>query len=584
MCRPTFECCESRLIKPPAHVIDIGAFDMVAAMQVAMEHFDERLGMFDEVELPQSERERILGPPLTEEEEQAERVRLLASSPVDPVTGLFQIDSKRKALDWATPASAKSVAQLALQGTHNHRYGIDGYLSKLLVTTGRPPTGPERFNALLATRTFTNGADADTVRELYANTATAILGETERLVFKGLDNKGLEWDASCWHDLAGALPLCVSLKALQIATDLSAFGEAEMDVLVAQPPPIVESLHIAKRSRGTSQEPPQSWEPPHRQTRPRAAGPSGPSRFPALGWASLVDLNLEIPTLTSIGELRLPRLASLSLCCHSLAAAPALDQCPELRTLALTGCAHLTALPSLAATPRLEELRLDQLPRLEALPDSLGFCRELRLMVLEVETLPWLTYLPDLSHLPNVALSDHADDPEVPVRPMWHLDGWLQRGRRRFDLRADGPPLGSTRFAFRDNLGANGLPPWLVEMLQAGRLSSVDTLTLGGINQLPDCLAAACPALRRLNLDVMRFHSELLELPDLSALPDLVVGVAPDDWGRVDDDHVRMLEMMLQDEGNPLGAWIKHGRKAWRRKPTCRKQGKQSRARFCVVS
>jgi hypothetical protein len=96
----------------------------------------------------------------------------------------------------------------------------------------RLPTTPERMEALLETRQFTNGADKGAVLELYRRTASAVLGTIVSLNYQGLAlQQDDEWCSP--SRLSEALNYCSSLESITLAaTRLSDEGMAAlMDAL-----------------------------------------------------------------------------------------------------------------------------------------------------------------------------------------------------------------------------------------------------------------------------------------------------------------------------------------------------------------
>ena len=124
--------------------------------------------------------------------------------------------------------------QLAKQGSG----ACDGLLRTLAGNSRRAPLAPEAFAEVLATKQFTNGADASVVIELYRKTATALLGSTTTLSYEKL-----EWGADDYRHLGQALRYCGALETLA----LSRMAMSDVDaaaLLVGAPVPSLQTLSL----------------------------------------------------------------------------------------------------------------------------------------------------------------------------------------------------------------------------------------------------------------------------------------------------------------------------------------------------
>lgn len=74
-----------------------------------------------------------------------------------------------------------------------------------------PPLRPDEFHALLATKRFTNGADAELVANLYTATAREVIGGASMLKFGGL-----QWGDAELVELCAWLPHCQKLRTLSL--------------------------------------------------------------------------------------------------------------------------------------------------------------------------------------------------------------------------------------------------------------------------------------------------------------------------------------------------------------------------------
>ena len=149
--------------------------------------------------------------------------------------GLFSVDKACEEYEgysgkftptWAVGRVAdKSVGMLARQGSYSGR-DKRGLLGSLVSAGRRAPLSPEEFAAVLATKQFTNGADASTVVELYRETATALLGSATELEYKEL-----AWTADDYRQLGDALRYCGALEKLEL--EKMGVGEADVAAMVA---------------------------------------------------------------------------------------------------------------------------------------------------------------------------------------------------------------------------------------------------------------------------------------------------------------------------------------------------------------
>lgn len=87
------------------------------------------------------------------------------------------------------------------------------------------PVGPDDFDKLIATRSFTNGADRDAVRALFRAMSQAQLAGVTELRFKGMQTPRRDDIAS----LGGCLALCTSLQRLGLKG--IALGDQELEWL-----------------------------------------------------------------------------------------------------------------------------------------------------------------------------------------------------------------------------------------------------------------------------------------------------------------------------------------------------------------
>ena len=77
----------------------------------------------------------------------------------------------------------------------------------------RWPIGPEDFDTMIETRTFTNGADMDAVKSLYRKMSVNQLGGIKKLDFDGMPAMGV----GDGHRLGGCLKMCANLEELNLA-------------------------------------------------------------------------------------------------------------------------------------------------------------------------------------------------------------------------------------------------------------------------------------------------------------------------------------------------------------------------------
>lgn len=77
------------------------------------------------------------------------------------------------------------------------------------------PLHPKAFAALLARRTFTNGADCEVVADLYADTLAGAIGGARELSFQACD-----WGDKEMEKFAAVLPLARSATALDLSSNL----------------------------------------------------------------------------------------------------------------------------------------------------------------------------------------------------------------------------------------------------------------------------------------------------------------------------------------------------------------------------
>ena len=103
----------------------------------------------------------------------------------------------------------------------------------------RPPVAPRRFEAMLASKQFTNQADSGSVAALFDKTATAVLGATTKLTLN--DMRLGEGDGAA---IAEALQLCGSVTELVLTgTQLPAAEVGAMFALGA--PQSLRELHMS---------------------------------------------------------------------------------------------------------------------------------------------------------------------------------------------------------------------------------------------------------------------------------------------------------------------------------------------------
>ena len=197
------------------------------------------------------------------------------------------------------PLAAKTLKEIRLQTSYN-------MLSELNSGTRGPPLSPEAFEALLATKRFTNGADSAAVTDLYRTTATALLGSTTKLKYTKL-----EWAAADFMHLAGALRYCGRLEELYL--NGMAVGDEEMAAMVEASPLTLKVLEL----------------------------------YDCESLTTLRDLS----TLTALKSLVLDG-------CSSLTTLRDFSTLTTLKSLDLSGCSSLTALPDLSTLTALETLIL----------------------------------------------------------------------------------------------------------------------------------------------------------------------------------------------------------------------------------
>lgn len=75
-----------------------------------------------------------------------------------------------------------------------------------------PPTVPEDFERELAGKIFTNGEDADVVKNLYHDTFNAVFSTAQKLIYHNLD-----WGDAQVSKLAVALKVCSGLRSLDLS-------------------------------------------------------------------------------------------------------------------------------------------------------------------------------------------------------------------------------------------------------------------------------------------------------------------------------------------------------------------------------
>ena len=137
--------------------------------------------------------------------------------------GLFSVDEACKEFKnrfghvLATPLriggarfAERTVAELAKQGSYRDSY-LRGMLGELVSAGRRAPLAPEAFAEVLRQKTFTSGADAEVVVELYAKTARALLGSVRELRYDEL-----KWAAADYAQLGEALRYCGALEELTL--------------------------------------------------------------------------------------------------------------------------------------------------------------------------------------------------------------------------------------------------------------------------------------------------------------------------------------------------------------------------------
>jgi hypothetical protein len=128
----------------------------------------------------------------------------------------------------------RTVAELAKQGSYESSYDR-GMLGELVGAGRRAPLTPAAFAEVLRQKTFTSGADAEVVVELYAKTARALLGSVRELEYREL-----KWTAADYAQLGEALRYCGVLEKLVLWT---------MDPDDADAAAILEGLALPKLAR-----------------------------------------------------------------------------------------------------------------------------------------------------------------------------------------------------------------------------------------------------------------------------------------------------------------------------------------------
>ena len=97
----------------------------------------------------------------------------------------------------------------------------DGYCERLV------PQAPERFAALMRTKTFTNGADCELVIHLYTSTLNSVLSAAPRLTMR----KNAHWGDEDMRALVEVLPLCAEATELDLFRSFMKATEEGMAVL-----------------------------------------------------------------------------------------------------------------------------------------------------------------------------------------------------------------------------------------------------------------------------------------------------------------------------------------------------------------
>ena len=261
----------------------------------------------------------------------------------------------------------KTVDQIARQGSYCNAEAR-GLLGALVGSGRRAPLSPEAFAAVLGTKQFTNGADAETVVALYSETATALLGSARVLKYDGL-----AWTAADYRQLSSSLHFCGELRTLTLRR--MAVGEADAAALVSGLAASgVKTLDLKDCTSLTAL--PDVW--------------------------SLSTLEeLELSGCTSLTTLRdVSSLVALKVCslggCTSLVALPELSSLVALQEFSLGGCTSLVALPELSSLVALQEFSLNSCTSLTALPDVSGL---VALKAVYLDGCTSLVTLPDLSSL-----------------------------------------------------------------------------------------------------------------------------------------------------------------------------------------
>jgi len=254
-----------------------------------------------------------------------------------------------------TPFASRSVAELAQQGSYNYSQSFDqcrGLLGALVGSGRRAPLSPEAFAALIATKQFTNGADAGMVITLYRTTASRLLGVRLKLEYHEL-----AWGTVDYQHLGEALTYCGMLE--ELALDKMGMVEADVAAVVAGLASATSKLRTLRLTSCTA----------------------------------LVSLP-DVSALKSLEELDLSG-------CTSLATLPDVSALTSLKSLDWSGLLSLAALPEgMSSLTSLESLCLDECVSLAALPESVNALTSLKELHLGVCTS--LKDLPDLSALKSL--------------------------------------------------------------------------------------------------------------------------------------------------------------------------------------
>lgn len=237
--------------------------------------------------------------------------------------------------------------------------------------TRKPPLASADFNALLATKTFTNGADRSTVEGLYQKTMINLLSSVSDVAYTGH-----HWGQAEWAAFGRSLSLHTAMKTLSISDCRSMDGAAGS--LHAVCPPSLRAIYFLACGLRTFS-------------------------LDVSACSMLVYVSLDrIDSLTALSNLSCPGLALLAIKeCKALSSID-LSGC-GLRNLFVYRCESLTSITGVEENAHLEGVQLLSNQALAELP-SFAHCHSL--IGLEIDAgyikrapqlCPRITALPDLT-------------------------------------------------------------------------------------------------------------------------------------------------------------------------------------------